>query len=62
MTNFEHIVKMNPCELAEAAVKEMRLFVMADPCFVSLLDATVHSSRETAVKHNKEWLAREVRR
>ena len=58
MTNFERIANMSADEMAEAAVKEMRIFIMADPFFMSQLDFTVHPSREAAVAHNKEWLAR----
>lgn len=61
MTNFERIANMSADEIAEAVVKEMRLFIMADPCFMSLLDTTVHPTKEAAVAHNKEWLAREVK-
>lgn len=61
MTKFEHIKTMNVDEFAEAATKEIRIFVMADPVYMSLLDATVHPTKEDAVTYNKKQLESEVK-
>ena len=61
MTNFERIVNMSADELAESAAKEMRIFIMADPVYMSLLDATIHPTKEAAVVYNKKQLESEVK-
>lgn len=56
MENIEKIRKMSVDELAEKAVYELRIFIMAEPSYMSLLDATCYSTRELAIKHNKVFL------
>ena len=47
---------MSVDELAEKAVYELRIFIMEEPSYMSLLDATCYSTRELAIEHNKCFL------
>ena len=59
MEKIEKIRKMSVDELAEKAVYELRIFIMAEPSYMSLLDATCYSTRELAIEHNKVFLTSE---
>lgn len=58
MTNFERIKAMSIDEMAEKAVKFMKILVR-NGCYVSLFDTTAHDTKEQAITHNKKYLERE---
>lgn len=58
MTNFEKIKAMSIDEMAEKAVKFMKIMVR-NGVYVSLLDTTAHDTKEQAIVHNKKLLERE---
>ena len=55
MTLFEKIKSMSIEEMAEKAVKFMKIMVR-NGCYVSLLDTTVYDTKEQAIAHNKKIL------
>ena len=59
MTNFEQIKSMTIDEMAENAIKFMKILVR-NGCYVSLLDTTAHDTKEQAVAHNKRILESEA--
>lgn len=58
MTRFEQIKSMSIDEIAESAVKYMRILVR-NGLYMSLLDATSHDTKEQAIAHNKKYLESE---
>lgn len=58
ISNFDRLKNMSLEEIAENAVYELRTIAIVG--YMSLLDATVYSTKENAIKHNKEWLESEV--
>lgn len=58
MTNYEKIKIMSIDEMAEKAVKFMKIMVR-NGIYVSLFDTTAHDTKEQAIAHNKEWLQKE---
>lgn len=61
ITNFDRIKNMTIEEMAEKAVYELRIFIMAEPSYMSLIDGTCYSTKELAITHNKEFLGAEVK-
>ena len=59
MTRFEQIKSMSIDEIAESAVKYMRILVR-NGLYMSLLDATAHDTKEQAIAHNKKFLESEA--
>lgn len=57
-TNFERIKCMSLDEMAESAVKPTSISI-PDGFYRSLLDATIHPSKELAIAYNKKWLEQE---
>jgi hypothetical protein len=60
VTNFERLTQMTPNELATAAVDEFHGSLLGPVLSISLLDLTVHANRERCIKHNLEWLNKEI--
>lgn len=60
MTNFEYITSMPADVLAATAIKPLLVAITTDHPYMSLFDATVHPTKEAAIAHNKEWLAKDV--
>lgn len=60
MTNYERIKNMSIEEMAEKSVYELRIFIMREPCYMSLLDGTCYLTKELAIEYNKNFLTKEV--
>lgn len=56
MTLFGKIKSMSINEMAESAVKHLQIFIMHNGYEMSLLDGTLHDTREKAIAHNKKLL------
>lgn len=59
MTRWEQIKSMSIDEIAESAVKYMRILVR-NGLYMSMLDATVYDTKEQTIAHNKKFLESEV--
>ena len=56
MTIFEKIKSMSIEEIAESAVKHVKFFILHPGYEMSLLDGTLHDTKEQAIAHNKKIL------
>lgn len=58
MTLFEKIKSMSIDEIAESAVKHLQIFIMHSGYEMSLIDGTLHDTKEKVIAHNKKILKR----
>lgn len=56
MTVFEKIKSMSFDEIAESAVKHIQIFIMHNGYEMSLIDGTLHDTKEKVIDHNKKIL------